>query len=58
MQGVLSVVSHVQFYFSLNLCMMSLQVFFFFCIPFSSVSYYRGLLQKLCKLRSSLLFGR
>ena len=30
MQGVLSVVSHVQFYFSLNLCMMSLQVFFFF----------------------------
>ena len=29
MQGVLSVVSHVQFYFSLNLCMMSLQGFFF-----------------------------
>ena len=57
MQGVLSVVSHVQFYFSLNLCMMSLQGFFFF-FPFSSVSYYRGLLQKLCKLRSSLLFGR
>lgn len=57
MQGVLSVVSHVQFYFSLNLSMMSLQVPFF-CIPFSSVSYYRGLLQKLCKLRSSLLFGK
>ena len=29
MQGVPRVVSYVQFYFSLNLCMMSLQVPFF-----------------------------
>ena len=57
MQGVLSVVSHVQVLFQ-SKPMHDVLASFFFGIPFSSVSYYRGLLQKLCKLRSSLLFGR
>ena len=57
MQGVLSVVSYVQVFFQ-SKPMHDVLASTVFCIPFSGVSYYRGLLQKLCKLRSSLLFGK